>query len=323
MKNNLLNKLWLITGGSGSFGQAATKYILDKLEPVAIRIYSRGEMLQSEMREKFQDERLRFIIGDVRERSRLTRAFTDVEIVLHAAALKQIPTVEYSPVEAVSTNINGAINVIEAALDMDVERVFAISTDKAVYPVNMYGATKLVAEKLLVQGNAYAGKRRMRFACVRYGNVLGSRGSVVPVFLEQKKTGRLTITDERMTRFWLTLEQGVEFVMRCLNEMKGGEVFIPKIPSMSVMDVANAIAPEVEKKIIGIRAGEKLHEVLLTEEESTHSLEFDDHYVIVPEMMFWDDVEYKGKPAPIRRYSSDTNTDWLTKEKLLEMIEGI
>lgn len=312
----------LILGGTGSFGQAMTKELLDNHSPKAIRIYSRGEFLQYQMQQKFADDRLRFFIGDVRDKARLYRAMDGVDICIMAAALKQIPTADYNPVEASNTNIGGAVNTIDAALDMGVGNVIFLSTDKACHPSTLYGATKLVAEKLFVQANAYVGKKRTRFACTRYGNVLGSRGSVLPLFLEQKKTGELTITDERMTRFWLTLEQGVRFVIKCLGEMQGGEVFIPKISSMSIMDVADVVAPEAEKRIIGIRAGEKLHEVLLTEAESAHALEFDDHYVILPEMNFFD-TKISGKPATIGEYSSENNTQWLTKDELREMIKEL
>ncbi|HOB44259.1 MAG TPA: polysaccharide biosynthesis protein, partial [Bacillota bacterium] len=250
------------------------------------------------------------------------RAMNDVDIVVHAAALKQVPTAEYNPIEAVKTNIDGAANVINASIDNGVERVMALSTDKAVHPVNLYGATKMVAEKLFVQGNAYAGGRKTRFACTRYGNVVGSRGSIIPLFLEQRKQGRVTITDERMTRFWLTLEQGARFVARCIETMKGGEIFVPKIPSMRITDLARVIAPDCEVEIIGIRPGEKLHEVLLTEDEARHSKDMGDYFVIEPELRFWQKNDgHEGKPLPEGfRYSSENNTAWLDADELISMI---
>ena len=256
---NLENKVILLTGGSGSFGQKFTEIALRERNPKVIRIFSRGELLQQQMRQKFNnDSRLRFFIGDVRDRERVYRAMDGVDIVVHAAALKQVPTCEYNPLEAVKTNINGTANLIDAAIDDGVERVMAISTDKAVHPVNLYGATKLAAEKLFIQSNAYTGWRKTRFSCVRYGNVVGSRGSVVPLFLQQKENGVITITDRRMTRFWITLEQGVQFVIDCIGRMQGGEVFIPKCHSMKITDLADVIAPQTKREIIGIRPGEKL-----------------------------------------------------------------
>ena len=315
-------KTILITGGTGSFGKMFTSLLLKEWNPDSVRIYSRGELLQWEMQQKIQDERLRFLIGDVRDKDRLYRAMNDVDIVVHAAALKQVPTAEYNPIEAVKTNIDGAANVINASIDNGVERVMALSTDKAVHPVNLYGATKMVAEKLFVQGNAYAGGRKTRFACTRYGNVVGSRGSIVPLFLEQRKQGRVTITDERMTRFWLTLEQGARFVARCIETMKGGEIFVPKIPSMRITDLSRVIAPDCEVEIIGIRPGEKLHEVLLTEDEARHSKDMGDYFVIEPELRFWQKNDgHEGKPLPEGfRYSSENNTAWLDADELISMI---
>jgi len=322
----LSGKVVLITGGTGSFGKKFTEIVLREHDPKAVRIFSRGEFLQLQMRQRFNDDpRLRFFIGDVRDRDRLYRAMDGVDIVVHAAALKQVPACEYNPIEAVKTNIEGAVNVINAAIDNEVEKVMAISTDKAVYPVNLYGATKLVAEKLFVQGNAYTGKHRTRFSVVRYGNVVGSRGSVIPLFLEQRQRGRITITDERMTRFWITLEQGVRFVISCIARMKGGEIFVPKIPSMRIVDLADVIAPGVERGIIGIRPGEKIHECLITEEEARHAREFDTYFIIEPEHPFWskDNLD-GGRPLPEGfKYTSDTNTWWLTKEELKQMIEGL
>lgn len=322
----LTNKVILVTGGTGSFGQKFTEIALREHNPKAIRIYSRGELLQLTMRQKFNDdERLRFFIGDVRDRERAYRAMNAADIVVHAAALKQVPTCEYNPLEAVRTNIDGAANIIDAAIDNEVENVITISTDKAVHPVNLYGATKLVAEKLFVQGNAYAGGRKTRFSCVRYGNVVGSRGSVVPLFLEQKKDGTITITDERMTRFWITLEQGVRFVIDCISRMQGGEVFVPKIPSMKITDLADVIAPEAQREIAGIRPGEKISEILLTEEEATHAREFDDYFVVEPEFPFWTKNRLQsGKPLPDGfRYTSDDNDWWLTEAELKRMIEEL
>ena len=314
------NKTILLTGGTGSFGNKFTEMIL-KQNPKSLRIYSRGEYNQYIMDRKFKDERIRFLIGDVRDRDRLYRAMNGVDIVVHAAALKQVPACEYNPIEAVRTNIDGAINIIDAAIDNSVEKVMAISTDKAVHPVNLYGATKMVAEKLFIQGNTYTGKRKTRFSCVRYGNVIGSRGSVIPLFQEQKKKGVLTITDERMTRFWLTLDQGVNFVLNSIERMQGGEIFIPKIPSMRMMDLAEAIAPEAEKEIVGIRPGEKLHEIMITEDEARHAKEFSDYFIIEPEFAFWDKEKHvDGNSLPDGyRYSSDINDKWLTKEELKRM----
>ena len=319
------DKIILLTGGTGSFGNKFTEIVLKKHDPEAVRIFSRGEKKQLDMSNRFNDNRLRFFIGDVRDKDRIHRAMTDVDIVVHAAALKQVPACEYNPIEAVRTNVDGTINVIDAAIDNGIDRVMAISTDKAVHPVNLYGATKMTAEKLFIQGNSYSGKIETKFSCVRYGNVIGSRGSVVPLFMEQKKKGVITITDEKMTRFWIKIDQGVEFVMDCINKMKGGEIFIPKIPSMKVIDLAEAIAPEVEKKIIGIRPGEKVHEILLTEDEAEHSKEFSDSFVIEPEHSFWNADNLKGgKPLPEGfRYSSDKNDKWLTKDEITKIIKEL
>lgn len=318
------NKTILVTGGTGSFGRTFVGNLLREENPHSIRIYSRGELLQYEMEKKLQDERLRFLIGDVRDKDRLSRAMNGVDIVIHAAALKQVPACEYNPIEAVKTNINGAINIIDTALDNNVERVIALSTDKAVHPVNLYGSTKMVAEKLFVQGNTYRGaKRDTKFSCVRYGNVVGSRGSVVPLFLKQKKTGRITITDERMTRFWLTLEEGVNFVRQCIPLMTGGEIFIPKIPSMKVLDLARAIAPDAKVEVIGIRPGEKIHETLITEDEARHTKEYDNYFIIIPELKFWNEIiDDRSKILPDGfRYSSDNNSQWLNMNDLSRMIK--
>lgn len=323
---NWSEKTILITGGTGSFGKKFTRIMLDEYHPKKLIIFSRDELKQHEMRlAGFNDPSLRYFIGDVRDESRLRRAFVGVDIVVHAAALKQVPACEYNPFEAVATNIMGARNIIEAALDRGVERVLAMSTDKATAPVNLYGATKLVAEKLFVQGNAYAGASGTRFACVRYGNVVGSRGSVVPVFREQRKNGKLTITDPRMTRFWITLEQGVRFVISCIERMQGGEVFIPKLPSMNVLDLAKVVAPECEIETIGIRPGEKLHESMISVDEARQALELDDRYVIQPAHSWWFNGNYsEGKPLPDGfSYSSDTNTRWLNEDEMQQMVDEV
>jgi UDP-N-acetylglucosamine 4,6-dehydratase len=293
--------------------------MLRRFHPSKIIIFSRDELKQHEMRiSGFDDPSLRYFIGDVRDIDRLRRAMDGVDVVIHAAALKQVPSCEYNPFEAVKTNILGAQNVIDAAIDSRVAKVLALSTDKAVNPVNLYGATKLCAEKIFIQGNAYSRPQKTRFSCVRYGNVIGSRGSVIPVFLEQKKSGKITITDERMTRFWITLEQSVEFVISTLSHMQGGEIFVPKIPSMRIMDLARAIAPECEVEIIGIRPGEKLHEALITEEEGRNTIAFDGVFVVMPTFRWWQEMNYKeGAPLPEGFvYTSDKNDQWLTVDDL-------
>jgi UDP-N-acetylglucosamine 4,6-dehydratase/5-epimerase len=320
---SLENKVILITGGSGSFGQKFTEIVLKEHKPKAVRILSRGELLQQEMRQKFNDDkRLRFFIGDIRDRDRVSRAMHGADIVVHAAALKQVPTCEYNPIEAVKTNIDGTINIIDAAIDAGIEKAIAISSDKAVHPVNLYGATKMVMERLFSQANVYTGSGKTRFSCTRYGNVIGSRGSVVPLFIEQRKTGTITITDERMTRFWLTLTQGVKFVINCLDSMQGGEIFVPKIPSTRITDIADAIAPEAKIAITGIRPGEKLHEVLLTEDESRHSKELGSYFVVEPEHSFWDKNRLKNcSPLPEGfTYTSDNNQQWLKGDLLKQAI---
>lgn len=316
-------KTILITGGTGSFGKKFTEILLSEHDPKSVRIYSRGELLQMEMLNRFDDPRLRFLIGDVRDRDRLYRAASGVNIIVHAAALKHVPACEYNPIEAVRTNIDGSVNVIDAAIDNSVENVMAISTDKAVHPVNLYGATKMVAEKLFTQGNTYTGKKKTRFSCIRYGNVVGSRGSVIPLFKEQRGNGMITITDDRMTRFWITLEQGVRFVMDCIARMKGGETFVPKIPSMKVIDLAKVIAPDAEKKVIGIRSGEKLHEILLTEDEARHTMEFDNYFVIEPEHPFWEKDNFRDVNSLPEgfRYTSDGNHKWLTEAEIEKIVD--
>lgn len=315
------NKTILITGGAGSFGQKFIDIVLKEYNPKSIRVYDNRELAQVELERRFNDPRLRFFIGDVRDVERLNRAMNGVDIVVHAAALKHVPVCEYNPIEAIKTNINGSINVIDAALNNNVEGVMAISTDKAVQPVNLYGATKMVAEKLFVQANNYTGTKKTIFSCSRYGNVVGSSGSVAPLFKEQKQSGEITITDERMTRFWITLDEGVRFVIKSVGTMLGGEIFIPKIPSMKIVDLADAIAPGAKKKIIGIRPGEKLHEVLFTEEESRNLKEFDDYYIIEPEFAFWDKASHKEGKTPLEKfiYSSDKNSKWLDKSQIIDI----
>ncbi len=318
------SKTILITGGTGSFGKEFTKIMLEDCQPNKLIIFSRDELKQHEMRMSgFDHPSLRYFIGDVRDENRLRRAMSGVDIVVHAAALKQVPACEYNPFEAVKTNVLGAQNVIDASIDNGVRQVLALSTDKAVNPINLYGATKLVAEKMFVQGNAYSGDGGTRFSCVRYGNVVGSRGSVIPVFKEQRARGCITITDERMTRFWLMLEQGVRFVIRCIEQMQGGEVFVPKIPSMRIMDLAEAVAPGCKIDSIGIRPGEKLHEVLVARDESLHTLELEDMFVIKPVHPWWGKANWShGKPLPDGfKFASDKNERWLTIEELRQMIE--
>ena len=322
----LRDKTVLVTGGTGSFGTKFIEVLLERHDPKAIRVFSRDELKQSQLQRRFADDgRLRYLIGDVRDLPRLVRATKGVDVLIHAAALKQVPACEYNPFEAVQTNVLGAENVVSAAIENDVPLTLALSSDKAVNPVNLYGATKLCAEKLVTQGNAYAADSPARFANVRYGNVVGSRGSVIPLFKAQAEHGVLTITDARMTRFWITLEQAVDFVISCLSRMGGGEIFVPKIPSMRVTDIAEAIAPEAEQKMIGIRPGEKLHEVLVTEDESRHAYELEDSFVIMPEYASWqlrpvDD----GRPLEGGfRYSSDMNDVWLDTDALRGMAADV
>src|SRR3989337_2767629 len=315
------NQVVLVTGGTGSFGKQFVEIMLAEYQPSKLIIFSRDELKQHEMRAGgFDHPSLRYFIGDVRDLERLRRAMHGVDIVVHAAALKQVPACEYNPMEAIKTNILGSGNVIEAALDSNVKKVLALSTDKAVNPINLYGATKLAAEKLFVQSNAYAGGTATRFSCVRYGNVVGSRGSVIPIFISQRQNGKLTITDERMTRFWLTLEQGVRFVIHCAEQMVGGEVFVPKIPSTRIVDLAQAIAPHSQIEIVGIRPGEKLHEVLIHEEEARTAWERDDMFVVLPtasEIGFAQACREawlgRGRSLPDGfRYGSETNPHWLS-----------
>jgi UDP-N-acetylglucosamine 4,6-dehydratase len=317
----------LVTGGTGSFGKRFVATVLERYQPRRVIIFSRDELKQFEMQQAIGASRypaVRYFIGDVRDRDRLYRAFDDVDVVVHAAALKQVPAAEYNPIEAIRTNIDGAANIVDAGIDRGVRRVIALSTDKAVNPVNLYGATKLCSDKLFVSGNVYAGRRDTRFSLVRYGNVMGSRGSVVPLFLKLRETGRLPITDERMTRFWITLEQGVSLVLNALGRMTGGEIFVPKIPSMKVTDLARAVAPECRLDVIGIRPGEKLHEVMITEDDARHTVEYDDHYAILPEWFSRTGARAGGRSCPAEfRYSSDTNPKWLSGEELRSLLGEI
>lgn len=319
------NKTILITGGTGSFGQAMTQKLLERYRPKSVRIFSRDELKQHNMRVAFHDdERLRFLIGDVRDVLRLQRALEGVDIVFHAAAMKQVPACEYNPIEAIRTNIDGAINVMEACLNNNVERVVALSTDKAAGPVNLYGATKLCSDKLFIQANHYAGSRPVRFSVVRYGNVMGSRGSVIPVFLEQLKKGnRLTITHDAMTRFWITLDQATDFVLSSLSLMRGGEIFVPKIPSMKIVDLAKTMKEDAELVIIGIRPGEKIHESLITPEEGARTFELKDRYVIEPDFGWWTTPE-EHKDRRVQEgfsYTSGNNTIWLDRETMRALLE--
>ncbi|MBN2044447.1 MAG: UDP-N-acetylglucosamine 4,6-dehydratase (inverting) [Anaerolineales bacterium] len=319
----------MVTGGTGSFGKKFIKSMLEKQLAEKVIVFSRDELKQHEMRMAgFDTPNLRYFIGDVRDQERLRRAMQGVDVVVHAAALKQVPACEYNPKEAIKTNINGTSNVVEAALDAGVKKVLSLSTDKAVNPVNLYGATKLAAEKLAIQSNAYAGGRETRISCVRYGNVVGSRGSVVPMFLKQRESGagKLTVTDERMTRFWITLDQGVAFVIRCIEQMHGGEVFVPKIPSTTIVDLARAIDPDAEIEFIGIRPGEKLHEVLISEDEARSTVELDDMYVVQPATASWFGYEWEGAGKKLEdgfRYASNTNDEWLTIEEIKAIVAPI
>lgn len=324
------DKVVLITGGTGSFGKKFVAHVLRHSKPRKLIVFSRDELKQFEMRSLFHERdypSIRYFIGDVRDRDRLYRAFDGVQIVIHAAALKQVPAAEYNPIEAVKTNVLGAANIIDAAIDKNVEKVIALSTDKAANPINLYGATKLCSDKLFVAANSYSGYHKTRFSVVRYGNVVGSRGSVIPFFMKTRSKGVLPITDERMTRFWITLDQGVEFVIRCLERMHGGEIFVPKIPSMKLVDLARALAPECRHEIVGIRSGEKLHETMISEDDARNTLEYDSYYAILPTAWDWDRTGYLekngGRPCPDGfRYSSDTNDDWLTPDQLHSVIES-
>lgn len=327
----LNGKSILITGGTGSFGKMFTKYVLNNYDPKKIIIYSRDEFkqfnMQNDFRLEFPDKygKLRFFIGDVRDKERLLRAMEGVDYVIHAAALKQVPACEYNPAEAIKTNINGAQNVIDAALDRGVKKVVALSTDKAVNPVNLYGGTKLVSDKLFIAANAYAGDKDICFSIVRYGNVAGSRGSVIPFFNDRLKAGMKTlpITDYRMTRFWISLEEGVKLVIKALEEAKGGETFISKIPSFKITDLAKAMCPDCEMPEVGIREGEKLHEIMVTVEDAPNTYEYDKHFIVYPQMT-WNESHKAvptGKKVPEGfSYSSGNNTEWLSVEQLKELL---
>jgi UDP-N-acetylglucosamine 4,6-dehydratase len=312
----------LITGGTGSFGSKFVEIALRELDPRRLVVLSRDELKQSEMAKRIPDPRLRFFLGDVRDPQRLRRAFEGIDVVVHAAALKQVPAAEYNPFEAVKTNILGAANVIDAALDTGVQRVIALSSDKAANPINLYGATKLCSDKMFVAANAYSGGHKSRFSVVRYGNVVGSRGSVVPFFLERRASGVLPITDRRMTRFWITLDQGVRFVISSTQRMHGGEIFVPKIPSMRIVDLAAALAPECRLEVVGIRPGEKLHEVMVPEDDARSTVEFDTFFTIQPVFPWWAPENCNGgRQCPDGfRYSSDNNDRWVTPEELRQMI---
>ncbi len=321
---NWKDQVVLVTGGTGSFGKKFIKILLEEKQPKKVIVFSRDELKQHEMQVGgYNQENLRYFIGDIRDRERLVRAMHGVDIVVHAAALKQVPACEYNPMEAIKTNIMGTANVVEAALDAGVKKVLMVSTDKAVSPANLYGATKLAGEKLTIQSNAYAGGSATRFSCVRYGNVVGSRGSIVPLFLKQRAGGTITVTDDRMTRFWLSLEQGVRFVITCIEQMEGGEVFVPKIPSTKVVDLAKAIAPNAEINIIGIRPGEKLHEMLISEDEARHTIELDSMFVVQPAEATWFGYSWKDKGRELKEgyfYSSDNNAEWLDIEGIKKYI---
>jgi len=324
MKNN---STILVTGGTGSFGHTFIPMTLEKYNPKKIIVFSRDEMKQWEMAKLYADDsRVRFFIGDVRDRERLYRALTGVDYVVHAAATKIVPTAEYNPFECVKTNINGAMNVIDACIDCKVKGVVALSTDKASSPINLYGATKLASDKLFVAGNAYSGEHGTQFSVVRYGNVMGSRGSVIPFFNQVKTSGTLPITDSQMTRFMISLEQGVELVWHAFEDMIGGEIYVKKIPSMKVTDIASTIAPDAVQKIIGIRPGEKLHEQMIGEEDAPSTYEYEDYYKILPVINGWGDDPLRIKDGKSVSdgftYNSATNEEWMTREKLQVWLEA-
>ena len=319
----------LITGGTGSFGKKCTEVILKRYKPKKLIIFSRDELKQFEMASQYPDSKyecMRYFIGDVRDQERMYRAFRGVDYVIHAAALKQVPAAEYNPFEAVKTNILGAQNVISVAIDQGVRKVIALSTDKAANPVNLYGATKLCSDKLFIAGNSYVGSDDSIFSVVRYGNVVGSRGSVIPFFLKCREEGRLPVTDPRMTRFWITIEQGVNFVLDCFERMVGGELFVPKLPSMNIMGLAKAIAPECRIENVGIRPGEKLHEIMVPRDDGRKTIEFDGHYIIQPDFKFWGRRfnNNAGKPVPEDfEYNSGTNPWQLGVEEMKQMIRDL
>ena len=316
-------KTVLITGGTGSFGKKFTNILLSKHKPKKVIIYSRDELKQYEMQQQFKDyKNIRFFIGDVRDKDRLVMAFRGVDYILHAAALKQVPAMEYNPAEAIKTNTMGAMNIIDAAIECGIKKVIALSTDKACNPINLYGATKLCADKLFIAGNSYSGKVKTRFSVVRYGNVVGTRGSVVPFFAQRINGGVIPITDKKMTRFLITLDQAVDFVIKCFGLIHGGELFVPKIPSVKIVDLARTMAPRCKMKIIGIRPGEKLHEVMISEDDSRNTLEFKYHYIVKPSFPWWNEKNhYGGKKMPDGfKYASNTNKDWLEGKRLKKTI---
>ncbi|MBL8502223.1 MAG: UDP-N-acetylglucosamine 4,6-dehydratase (inverting) [Rhodocyclaceae bacterium] len=317
----------LVTGATGSFGKRFVRTVLDQHDPKRLVIFSRDELKQFEMQQAYRDARLRWVLGDVRDKERLYHALDGIDVVVHAAAMKQVPASEHNPMEAIRTNVMGAGNVISACIDQGVERVIALSTDKAANPANLYGATKLCSDKLFVAANVLAEPQRTRFSVVRYGNVIGSRGSVIPFFMQRRASGVLPITDPRMTRFWITLGEGVQFVVNSLERMRGGEVFVPKIPSMTIMDVAKAVAPECRTEIIGIRPGEKLHEIMITPDDAWNTAEFADCYVIQPAADWWDRSAYLAETGarPVGEnfmYSSDRNPSWMQPAELRALLDS-
>jgi UDP-N-acetylglucosamine 4,6-dehydratase len=316
----LKDKVVMVTGGTGSFGKQFVQTVLQRQPPRKLIIFSRDELKQFDMQQKFNEQQypcMRYFIGDVRDRDRLYRAMDGVDVVIHAAALKQVPTAEYNPIEVIKTNVLGAANIIDAAIDRNVQRVIALSTDKAANPINLYGATKLCSDKLFVSANGYSGHHGTKFSVVRYGNVMGSRGSVIPFFQQMRASGVLPVTDPKMTRFWITLEQAVHFVLRCLERMHGGEIFVPKIPSMNIVDLARAIAPECRIDVVGVRPGEKLHETMVPEDDARNTIEYDDYFVIRAPAANGSVNRNGGRPCPAGfRYSSDNNSSWLTVAEL-------
>ena len=321
----LKDKTVMITGGTGSFGQSFVKKILEEKEVESVIVFSRDELKQFEMQANLDNQKVRFVLGDVRDYKRLLEVSTDVDVIIHAAAMKQITAAELNPIEAIKTNVLGAENIVRVAIENEISSVIALSTDKASNPANLYGATKLCSDKLIIAGNNLTRDKLPIFSVVRYGNILGSRGSVIPLFLQQAKTGTITITNEKMTRFWLSLDDGVDFVLNSIKTMQGGEIFIPKIPSFRVIDAAKVVAPEAKINIIGIRPGEKLHEIMITEDDSFHTREFENSYVILsPDLIKSDSYKNSGKPvAENFRYSSDNNALWHTHESFKEKLVSI
>jgi UDP-N-acetylglucosamine 4,6-dehydratase/5-epimerase len=316
----------LVTGGTGSFGQAFVRQLFSDHQPARVVVYSRDELKQFEMRQTLNQPQIRYFIGDVRDRDRLERALQGIDVVVHAAALKQVPAAEYNPIECIKTNVIGSENVINASINQGVKKVIALSTDKAVNPVNLYGATKLCADKLFVAAN-HLSPSGTRFSVVRYGNVIGSRGSVIPFFKSMSKKGRLPLTDKRMTRFWIRIEDGVRFVDRCIELMRGGEIFVPKIPSMKIVDLATALCPNCEHEIVGIRPGEKLHELLIARDDARFTLEFENYYIIQPQIHLWDSTQdclydrEKGRAVlEDFEYVSNNNSQWIEPDRLRQVI---